>query len=296
MLGSANIDLVFQVHRLPRFGETLAGVSYKRFPGGKGANQAAACGRLQAEVAFLGKVGDDPFGEELLESLRGSKVDVECVKKVKGVPTGTTVIFVSPDGSNAILYLAGANDLVDKTYVDDVFDVIVSSSVLLLQFEIPIPTIAYLLDKLPPEKPLVILDPAPAHHLGSLPINRIDVLTPNIVELEALTATVDVKVGAKKLIEQGVKHVVCKAGADGAWLVTRQSVKHFSASRVPVVDTTAAGDAFNGALAVALSEGCSIEESIIWGNAAGALACTKHGAQPSLPSREEVERLVARQF
>lgn len=293
VLGSANIDFVFQVERLPRFGETIAGQSCERFPGGKGANQAAACGRLRADVVFLGKVGDDPFGEELLRSLRNSGVNVDHVKREKGIYTGTTAIFVSPSGENAILYLAGANKYVDEAYVDTVLDVIVSSSVLLVQFEIPITTIAYLLRKLPPEKPLVILDPAPAYSLSQLPADRIDIITPNITELESLTGTNNVEQGGKQLLNAGIKHVICKVGENGAWLITRDKTQHFPGFRVPVVDTTAAGDAFNGALAVALAEGFSLDESIVWGNAAGALACTRRGAQPSLPFREEVEQLLA---
>ncbi|MEM2356165.1 MAG: ribokinase [Candidatus Bathyarchaeia archaeon] len=293
VLGSANIDLVFQVERLPRFGETIAGKSYNRFPGGKGANQAAACGRLRADVVFLGKVGDDPFGEELLRSLQNSGVNVDYVKREEGVYTGTTAIFVSPSGENAILYLAGANRHVDEAYVDTVLDVIMSSSVLLMQFEIPITTIAYLLRKLPPAKPLVILDPAPAYSLSSLPTNRIDIITPNVTELESLTGTSNVEIGGKKLLNTGVKHVICKVGEEGAWLIARDQIRHFPSFHVPVVDTTAAGDAFNGALAVALAEGLSLEEGIVWGNAAGALACTRRGAQPSLPFREEVEKFLA---
>lgn len=293
VLGSANIDLVFQVDRLPRFGETIAGRDYGRFPGGKGANQAAACGRLRADVFFLGKVGDDPFGEDLLRSLRNSGVNVDYVQREEGIYTGTTAIFVSPSGENAILYLAGANNYVDKAYVDKVLDAIVSSSVLLVQFEIPITTIAYLLRKLPPKKPLVILDPAPAYSLSQLPAERIDIITPNITELESLTGTNNVENGGKQLLNTGIKHVICKVGEDGAWLITRDKAQHFPAFRVPVVDTTAAGDAFNGALAVALAEGLSLEEGIIWGNAAGALACTRRGAQPSLPLREEVEQFLA---
>lgn len=293
VLGSANIDLVFQVERLPRFGETFAGQAYERFPGGKGANQAAACGRLKTSVVFLGKVGDDPFGEELLQSLQSNGVNIDYVKRERGVSTGTTAIFVSPEGDNAILYFPGANSLVDEVYVDNVLDVIVSSHVLLVQFEIPISTIAYLLRRIPPKKPLVILDPAPASCLSKLLTHRIDIITPNTTELELLTGTNNAKVGGRKLLNTGIKHVICKVGSNGAWLIEHNKVQHFPAFRVPVVDTTAAGDAFNGALAVAIAEGFDLEEAIIWGNAAGALACTRRGAQPSLPLREEIEQFLA---
>jgi len=294
VLGSANIDLVFQVKRLPRFGETIAGLSYERFPGGKGANQAVACGRLGADVVFLGKVGDDPFARELLDSIAASNVKVDFVKIQRGICTGTTAIFVSPNGENAILYFGGANTYVDKAYIDEVFGIISSAKVVLVQFEIPLETIAYLLSRLPPENPVVIVDPAPAYELSGLPAKRIDVLTPNTSELEALTGTSDVKVGGRKLLDMGIKQIICKAGENGAWLITQSAIKHFPAFPVDVVDTTAAGDAFNGALATALANGLSIEEAIVWGNAAGALACTRRGAQPSLPYLEEVKALLAK--
>ncbi|MGB9879853.1 MAG: ribokinase, partial [Anaerolineae bacterium] len=229
VLGSANIDLVFQVTRFPQFGETIPGVSYGRFPGGKGANQAVACGRLGAQVLFLGKIGADPFGQELLRSLTTSGVNTDLVEIEERVHTGTTAIFVSPQGQNAILYFAGANVLVDEAYVDKVFDYIKSASILLTQFEIPLKTIAYLLRKLPPEKPLVILDPAPVYDLTGFPLERVDILTPNATELRELTGTSDIRVAGRKLLERGVKRVICKVGEDGAWLVKQDEIVHFPA-------------------------------------------------------------------
>lgn len=292
VLGSANIDLVFRVNRFPKFGETLRALSYERFAGGKGANQAAACGRLGASVSFFGKVGDDPFGIEVLKSLNDSGVNTGFVAVEKDVHTGTAVIFLSPEGHNAILYIAGANDLVDENYVDNVLGYIASSSVLLLQLEIPPRTVAYLLRKLPPTTPLVILDPAPVCDLSDLPLSRVDFLTPNTVELRELTGIEQIETAGQYLIDMGVRNVICKAGEDGAWLIRTKETAHFPAFRIQAVDTTAAGDAFNAALAVALVDGLTIEESIRWANAAGALACTRNGAQPSLPYREELEAFL----
>ncbi|MEM3433786.1 MAG: ribokinase [Candidatus Methanomethyliaceae archaeon] len=292
VLGSANVDLVFRLQRFPHFGETIPGISYARFPGGKGANQAVACARLGATTWFFGKLGDDPFGLELLQSLNASGVNTSSVNIEKGTHTGTAAIFVSPEGHNAILYFPGANALIDEVYVDKALDKIMSSSILLLQFEIPVKTIAYLLRKLPPDKPFVILDPAPVYDLTGFPLDRIDILTPNVTELRGLTGTEDIKRGGEKLLKLGARQVLCKVGENGAWLIRPSEARHFPAFKIEAVDTTAAGDAFNGALAVALDEGLPIEESIEWANAAGALACTREGAQSSLPYREELEAFL----
>jgi len=293
VLGSVNMDLVCEVPRFPRPGETLRGRSFARYPGGKGANQAVAAARLGAEVSFFGKVGDDPFGDELLLSLKENNVNVEAVEKERNVPSGIASIWVTETGDNAIVIVSGANGQVNETYVDRVLTRLAAAKVLLLQLEIPLATVAYLLRRLPVKTPLVILDPAPAQDLSSLPLERVDIITPNRGELHALTGEEDLEKAAQELLARGVGNVVCKAGAEGAYLFNKNGRRHFPAFPVKVVDSTAAGDAFNGALAAALTEGFSLEESLRWANAAGALACTRPGAQPSLPSREELEQFLA---
>jgi len=289
VLGSANIDVVTEVSRIPRPGETVAGKSMRHYLGGKGANQAVAAARLGASVSFFGKVGRDPFGERLLEGLRADGVDVTAVESMDEEATGTASIWVEESGENAIACVPGANGAVDADYVDRIFRRVAAADVLLLQLEIPLDTVVYLLGRLPRGRPLVILDPSPAQDLSRLPLHRVDVVTPNRTELLTLTQMDDMESAAGALLRAGVGAIVCKAGGDGAFWFG-ETMSHIPAVPVGVVDTTAAGDAFNGALACAITER-SMLDAIRWANAAGALATTKAGAQPSLPCRPDVDRL-----
>ena len=289
VLGSANMDVVTEVSRIPRPGETVAGKSMRHYLGGKGANQAVAAARLGASVSFFGKVGRDPFGERLLEGLRADGVDVTAVESMDEEATGTASIWVEESGENAIACIPGANGAVDADYVDRIFRRVAAADVLLLQLEIPLDTVVYLLGRLPRGRPLVILDPSPAQDLSRLPLHRVDVVTPNRTELLALTQMDGMESAAGALLRAGVGAIVCKAGGDGAFWFG-ETMSHIPAVPVGVVDTTAAGDAFNGALACAITER-SMLDAIRWANAAGALATTKAGAQPSLPCRPDVDRL-----
>ena len=290
VLGSANMDLVTDVPHIPRPGETVLGTCTHRYPGGKGANQAVAAARLGAAVAFFGVVGADAFGDELLRRLRADGVDVTAVEQVEGVPTGLASVWVDEAGENAIAYAPGANASVDAAYVDRVYDQLRRADVLLLQFEIPLETIAHLLARLPADRPTVIVDPAPARALDGLPLERVDVLTPNRRELIALTGERDVTAATRSLLGLGVRGVLCKMGDEGAAWFGEEFLR-VDALAVEPVDTTAAGDAFNGALACVIRDR-PIDEAIRWANAAGALATTKHGAQPSLPDREAVRKVL----
>ncbi|MEW5825743.1 MAG: ribokinase [Candidatus Bipolaricaulota bacterium] len=292
VLGSANVDLVTRVARMPRPGETVRGIELCQYPGGKGANQAVAASRLDAAVAFFGKVGADGFGDELLDALRADGVDVAGVERADGVATGTASIWVDAAGENAIACVAGANGAVDGAYVERTLDRLAAADVVLVQFEIPIAAVSRLLERLPRGRPLVVLDPAPAGDVFALPLERVDVLTPNETELEALTGLADPERAARHLLERGVGLVVLKEGARGATAYGDETV-HVAAFDVCVVDTTAAGDAFTAALAVALGE-WPLRQALHFANAAGALATTQPGAQPSLPTRDAVEALLGR--
>lgn len=288
VVGSINMDLVVEVPRMPAPGETVAGRSAAFYAGGKGANQAVAAARFGANVSLFGKVGDDPFGERLLNGLRKSGVDVSCVEIEQDTTSGLASVWVNEAGDNAIALSAGANGRVDSRYIERHLGAIASADAVLVQLEIPIETIAFLVRKLPSTRPLLVLDPAPARDLAELPLSRVDVLTPNEHELRIVSRRDGIEDAAQHLLDVGVGHVVCTLGSSGAVRYSSEGPpRRFTAPTVRVVDTTAAGDAFNGALAWALHSR-SLDAAIPLAITAGALATTVRGAQPSLPSRAEV--------
>jgi ribokinase len=295
VIGSLNTDLVVRAPRFPQPGETISGDDLQTFPGGKGANQAVAAARLGASVSMLGRVGKDNFGDFLLDNLQSKNADTKLIQR-DDASTGTAIIVVDSNGQNSIILSAGANGKVSEP------DVMIASfsdfNLLLLQLEIPIETVLSATKRAQESGLRVLLNPAPARALPDELISLPHFLVPNETELGLLTNqnVNDIsssEKAAKVLLERGAQTIIVTLGANGALLVTRENTKHIPPFKVNVVDTTAAGDAFIGGFAYALLQGKSLEESVRYGCACGALATTKFGAQPSLPTKEEVERFLS---
>ena len=297
VIGSANMDLVVRSHRIPAPGETVLGDGFRQIPGGKGANQAVAAARLGAEVTFVGRVGIDLFGAAIREGLKADSIDTTSLRTDPTEPTGVALIGVDADGQNAIIVASGANYQVGTADVDAAFAAIGSASTMLLQLEIPLDTVVYAVQKAKEAGMRVILNPAPVSPNAPLPdslLPQIDVLTPNEYEACALLgqeyrAEADWEATAGLLLARGVKAVVITLGEEGCILADASGVRRLPAVAVAAIDTTAAGDCFTGALALALAEGSSLDEAAHFAAHAAAISVTRPGAQPSLPTRFEVE-------
>jgi ribokinase len=298
VFGSINMDLVVRAPRLPRAGETLIGHTFFTAPGGKGANQAVACSRLGAPTRMIGRVGDDVFGTVLRDGLSTYGVDVSGVAVQAGQPSGVALIAVNDAAENQIIVVPGANGTLGSADLAHLESALAGARVLLLQLEVPLESVVAAARLAHQSGVTVILDPAPARLLPAELYVMIDILTPNETEAASLVefslSDEDaVTRAAKILIKRGARSVIVKLGCKGAYWTDGSTGKFFTAFEVEAVDTVAAGDAFNGGLAVALSEGRARDEAIRWGMAAGALAVTKVGAQPSMPDRAAVTQMLA---
>ena len=295
VVGSLNADLVVRTPRFPQPGETISGEDLQVIPGGKGSNQAVAAARLGTGVSMLGRVGKDNFGDYLLENLKTNKVDAKLVQRDEA-STGTAVIIVDSNGQNSIVLSAGANGKVSSADVDAAS--FSDYKLLLLQLEIPIPAVLSAAKRAHEKGLRVILNPAPAKQLPEELLALADFLIPNETELNLLTGLpvhdlTSAEQAARTLLERGVKNVIVTLGSKGALIVTNEQVSPIESFKVDVVDTTAAGDAFIGGFATALLQDKLLEESVRYGCACGALAATKFGAQPSLPTKEDVANFIA---
>jgi ribokinase len=299
VIGSINIDLVARAERVPLAGETVHSSDFQMHPGGKGANQAVAVARLGYPVRMIGNVGSDAFGEELRAQLVRSGVDASSVRTSKG-PSGVAMIAVGPNGDNAIVVTPGANALVSPRDVDDHAEAIREAGVVLTQLEIPLETVQYLGTLCVHLEIPLILDPAPARVLPADLLHRVSWLTPNETEIGCCTSEMKHPSNRREtseildaLVKQCRNGVVLKMGSRGSYLATKDGFRqHVEAFPVSAVDTTAAGDAFNGAFAVGLMLGRSPLESAQLAAAAGAVSVTRAGAQPSMPTMEEVNLML----
>ena len=295
------MDQVVRTSRLPMPGETLIGQSLSQIPGGKGANQAVAAARLGADVSIVGRIGSDGFGKRLLAQLVSEGIDVTHVRQSADVSSGLAIISVDDNGQNCITVIPGANGLVTPDDVLSSESVIANADVMLLQLEIPLPTVLQAIELAKKHRVQILLNPAPAPLEVTDQLLRVDVLCPNETEAEILTglkiASIDDAFAAcERLRDCGAKLSIVTLGSRGVVFCEGDG----PAGRVPpyeiiALDTTAAGDAFAGALGVALAEGRNTIDAIRFASAAGALAATRHGAQPAMPRREDVERFMIQQ-
>ncbi len=299
VFGSINMDLVARTPRLPAPGETLTGHTLRLIPGGKGANQAVACARLGAHTHMIGRVGEDEFGRSLLASLGQDGIDTTRIAIDDSVSSGVAVIAVDDAAENTIIVIPGANALVDQKDLGDLEAVLPECQFLLLQLELPMRMVVEAAEVAQRCGVQVILDPAPARPLPTDLLKLVDILTPNSTEAEMLVRfpvedEESAAQAARILLAQGAKRVTIKMGALGAYVAGPEGEQLHPAIPVTAVDTVAAGDAFNGALAVALAESRPFEEAVHWALAGGACAVTVEGAQPSMPDRETLLALLDR--
>jgi ribokinase len=295
VIGSLNMDLVTHVPHLPRAGETLSSIKFQKNPGGKGANQAVAAAKLGAEVAMIGKVGSDDHGLALLNSLKQAGVNTKGIRQ-EGT-TGMAFINVSAEGENNIVLVSGANSSMQRSDIDESIILLKNSDIIIMQLEIPIDVVEYAIHLATEEKKEVILNPAPGQKLPVHLLQRVDTLIPNETELQLLTGMptsteeeiIDAALYVKSL---GVKRIIVTMGEKGSYLINDEQQVHKPAYKIKPVDTTAAGDSYIAAFAVGLTKGMSDLEAANFASKVAAITVTREGAQPSLPTLEEVEGFI----
>lgn len=295
VVGSANVDLVARVPALPIPGETVLGSEFVQVMGGKGANQAVAAAKLGAEVSFVAAIGIDTYGDACKTSYRSVGIDTRFLQRTQDAATGIALIGVAASGENSIIVVPGANSHLRSFHVDDAADAIRNADALMVQLEIPAETVGRAVAIAHAAGTRVILNPAPFRKLSPDLLRQINVLTPNLTEAEQLLGNVlgERKQLAEQICALGVENVVMTMGAAGAIAANTEGTYTVPAFPVDAVDSTGAGDAFNAGLAIALAEGANLREAAGFASAAAAVSVTRIGAQPSLPTRAEVEALLA---
>ena len=297
VVGSSNTDMVVKAKKLPKPGETIMGYSFFTAAGGKGANQAVAAARAGGQVSFIAKVGNDTFGEQAIRGFVQAGIDTRHVSIDANHPSGVAQIMVDDAGENCIVVAPGANMHLLPSDIDKSWPTISTADIVLMQLESPIETISHLLSRSRETKAKFILNPAPAASLQKELFSSLFMITPNETEASLLTGLEvhtdeQVEAAGNALLDLGVENVIITRGSEGATLVDADGCHHIGSFHVDAVDTTAAGDVFNGALCVALASGNGMIEACRFANAAAALSVTKDGAQPSAPSRSEIILLL----
>jgi ribokinase len=299
VVGSSNTDMILRVHQVPRPGETLLGGEFSTAPGGKGANQAVAAARAGGRVTFVARLGRDHLGDAALAGFRKEGMALSHVVRDGRRPSGVALIFVGADGENSIGVAGGANQGLSVDDVRRARGAISKARVLLLQLETPLEAVEAAARAGRESGVTVILNPAPACPLSDRLLRQVSMLTPNETEASLLsglpvTDAASAERAARVLLGRGVETVLITLGAKGALVATADGSQLIGGFKVKAVDTTAAGDVFNGALAVRLAEGSGLAESVRFAHAAAALSVTRHGAQPSIPDRKEIDALLNR--
>jgi ribokinase len=295
VIGSSNTDMVIKSPRIPVRGETILGGTFFMNAGGKGANQAVAAARLGGHVSFIAKVGKDIFGKQAIRIFQDEGIDVSAVLKDRTLPSGVALITVDDHGENCIVVAPGSNAGLSPANIKKYKEKIESASILLMQLETPVDTIAYAAALAFHKKVRVILNPAPARELPGELLRHISVITPNETEAGILSGVPvhdhsSAEQAAVILREQGIETVVITMGAKGALLYHQNNFAFIDTPQVDAIDTTAAGDVFSGALAVALSEGRPMEHAVRFACRAASISVTRVGAQASAPYRHELEQ------
>jgi ribokinase len=293
VVGSSNTDMVIKTKQIPAPGETVLGGVFFMNAGGKGANQAVAAVRLGGTVSFVCKIGNDIFGKEAISSFKKENINTDFIFIDENEPSGIALITVDENAENSIVVASGANALLSVGDIEEIEDFIVQAEIILMQLEIPLTTVIHIAEVAAANGIPVILNPAPACELPDELLKNISIITPNENEAEKLTGITVTDIqsaekAAKAIYNRGVETVIVTLGAEGALLLNRDAVTHIPGYKVNPVDTTAAGDVFNGALAVALSEKKSLEEAIDFACKAAAISVTRLGAQASAPYRHEI--------
>ena len=294
VIGSLNMDTVIETPYMPKSGETLTGTGVSLVPGGKGANQAYAAGKLGGNVSMIGAVADDSFGQMLIKNLESVGVNTSGVAVMNGETTGQAFITVDASGANSIILIGGTNALVNRNLIDVNRSLIEECDILMMQLEIDPEVVEYAKDIAVSLGKMVILDPAPAKpNLPDSIWKGVEFIKPNETELEilvgrSLKGEAEIEKAANEILSKGVKNVMVSLGAEGCLLTNEKGCRFFPANKVTAVDTTAAGDCFTASFALALSKGESVDEAICFGQKASAIAVTRKGAQTSIPALEEV--------